>query len=82
MRHPIYLGWLLIVFGMPHMTATRLAFAVISSVYLIVAIPFEEPSLIDSFGDEYRRYRQIVRWRLILRLVGRAAAEGSADYRI
>jgi protein-S-isoprenylcysteine O-methyltransferase Ste14 len=64
-RHPIYLGWLLIVFGMPHMTATRLTFAVISSVYLIVAIPFEERSLIDGFGDEYRRYQQIVRWRLI-----------------
>jgi methanethiol S-methyltransferase len=64
-RHPIYLGWLLLVFGVPHMTATRLAFAVISSAYLVVAIPFEERSLVETFGDEYRRYQHVVRWRLI-----------------
>ena len=64
-RHPIYLGWLLLVFGVPHMTATRLAFAVISSAYLVVAIPFEERSLVEVFGDEYRRYQRSVRWRLI-----------------
>ena len=64
-RHPIYLGWLLLVFAVPHMTATRLAFAVISSAYLVVAIPFEERSLVEVFGDEYRRYREVVRWRLI-----------------
>lgn len=64
-RHPIYLGWLLLVFGVPHMTGTRLAFAAISSAYLIVAIPFEERSLIETFGDDYRRYQQAVRWRLV-----------------
>ena len=64
-RHPIYLGWLLLVFGVPHMTGTRLTFAVISSAYLIVAIPFEEQSLIETFGDDYRNYQQAVRWRLI-----------------
>jgi len=64
-RHPIYLGWLLIVFGVPYMTATRLAFAAISSAYLVVAIPFEEGSLVEMFGDEYRRYQLHVRWRLI-----------------
>ena len=64
-RHPIYLGWLLLVFGVPHMTATRLVFAVISSAYLVVAIPFEERSLVETFRDEYRRYQQAVRWRLI-----------------
>lgn len=64
-RHPIYLGWLLLVFGVPHMTGTRLAFAVISSAYLIVAIPFEERSLIEAVGDDYVTYRHAVRWRLI-----------------
>jgi methanethiol S-methyltransferase len=64
-RHPIYLGWVLVVFGVPHMTATRLAFAVISSAYLVVAIPFEERSLVEMFGDEYERYQQAVRWRLV-----------------
>jgi protein-S-isoprenylcysteine O-methyltransferase Ste14 len=64
-RHPIYLGWLLLVFGVPVMTGTRLAFAVISSAYLILAIPFEERSLVEQFGDEYRRYQQRVRSRLV-----------------
>ena len=33
-RHPIYLGWLLIVFATPVMTTSRLLFAVVSSAYL------------------------------------------------
>ena len=64
-RHPIYLGWVLLVFGTPHMTATRVAFAVISTAYLIAAIPFEERSLVGAFGEEYREYQRRVRWRLI-----------------
>jgi len=64
-RHPIYLGWVLLVFGTPHMTVSRLAFAAISTTYLIAAIPFEERSLIDAFGEQYRNYQRQVRWRLI-----------------
>lgn len=64
-RHPIYLGWLLIVFGTPVMTTTRLLFAVISSAYLVVAIPLEERSLIEVFGERYRAYQRQMRWRLI-----------------
>ena len=44
-RHPIYLGWILVVFSVGTMTMTRLVFAAISSVYLLVAIPFEERTL-------------------------------------
>jgi methanethiol S-methyltransferase len=64
-RHPIYLGWLLIVFGVPQMTWTRFEFAVVSSAYLVVAIPFEERSLVEAFGDTYRRYQTTVRWRMV-----------------
>ncbi|MDP1570295.1 MAG: methyltransferase [Vicinamibacterales bacterium] len=64
-RHPIYLGWLLMVFGAPVMTVDRLIWAVISSAYLIVAIPWEERSLIDTFGQTYRDYQQQVRWRIV-----------------
>ena len=41
-RHPIYLGWVLIVFAAPEMTTSRLLFAVTSTAYLVAAIPFEE----------------------------------------
>lgn len=64
-RHPLYFAWILVVFGTPHMTMTRVVFAVVSTAYLALAIPFEERSLLDIFGDRYREYRQKVRWRLV-----------------
>lgn len=64
-RHPIYLGWLLMMFGSPTMTSTRLLFAVVSSAYLLIAIPWEEKSLVEAFGDPYRAYQQQVRWRIL-----------------
>jgi protein-S-isoprenylcysteine O-methyltransferase Ste14 len=64
-RHPIYLGWVLLVFGAPAMTTGRLCFATVSTLYLIVAIPLEERSLTGEFGAAYARYRRQVRWRLI-----------------
>jgi protein-S-isoprenylcysteine O-methyltransferase Ste14 len=64
-RHPIYLGWLLIVFGGPDMTWTRVEFAIVSSAYLVLAVPFEERSLVDTFGDTYRAYQRRVRWRIV-----------------
>lgn len=67
-RHPIYLGWILMVFGSPTMTMSRLVMAVVSSTYLVIAIPWEEGSLIESFGDRYREYQRKVRWRLVPRL--------------
>jgi methanethiol S-methyltransferase len=64
-RHPIYLGWLLIVFGAPEMTWTRVEFAVVSSAYLFAAVPFEEKSLVDVFGEAYREYQRRVPWRIV-----------------
>ena len=64
-RHPLYFAWVLMVFGTPHMTMTRLTFAVLSTAYLAIAIPFEERGLLDVFGPEYREYQKRVRWRMI-----------------
>ena len=64
-RHPIYLGWVLMVFATPVMTTTRLSFAVVSTLYLIAAIPLEERLLIENFGDKYRAYQRQMRWRLL-----------------
>ena len=65
LRHPIYLGWVLLVFGAPDMTAGRLLFAVVSTAYLVVAIPIEERSLVHEFGQSYRDYQRQVRWRIV-----------------
>lgn len=64
-RHPLYLGWVLMVFGAAHVTGDRLAFAATTSLYLVIAIPWEEQSLRRSFGDDYLRYMRDVRWRMI-----------------
>lgn len=64
-RHPIYLGWMLMVFSAPTMTTNRLVFATVSSLYLLLAIPWEERSLINTFGDRYRAYQATVRWRVL-----------------
>jgi protein-S-isoprenylcysteine O-methyltransferase Ste14 len=64
-RHPIYFGWVLAVFGTPHMTGDRLAFAVMTTTYLVAAVPLEERSLRRTFGEEYARYTRAVRWRMI-----------------
>jgi methanethiol S-methyltransferase len=67
-RHPIYLGWMLMVFLAPTMTVNRLLFAAISSTYLILAIPWEEKSLVATHGDAYRDYQRLVPWRVVPRV--------------
>ena len=64
-RHPLYFGWLLATCGAAHMTGDRLIFAAISAFYLVIAVPFEERSLIASFGEDYTRYQRQVRWRMV-----------------
>lgn len=64
-RHPIYLGWFLMVFGVPTMTNTRLAFALVSCGYLVLAIPLEERSLRRASDGKYDEYIRTVRWKLI-----------------
>jgi protein-S-isoprenylcysteine O-methyltransferase Ste14 len=64
-RHPVYLGWLLAAFATPHLTGDRLAFAAISGGYLLLAVPWEERSLLRAFGEQYARYQRAVRWRVL-----------------
>jgi protein-S-isoprenylcysteine O-methyltransferase Ste14 len=64
-RHPVYFAWALFVLGAPTMTATRACFAVISTAYLMIAIPWEEQALVETFGQDYEAYRRRVRSRMI-----------------
>lgn len=64
-RHPIYSGWFLVVFSVPAMTATQLVFAVVSSVYLLIGMVFEERSLVEAAPRAYRDYQRDVRWKVI-----------------
>ena len=67
-RHPIYLGWILMVWPAPFMNGTRLVFAAISTLYLLAAIPFEERDLRRTFGEAYGHYADRVRFKILPRI--------------
>lgn len=59
-RHPQYLGWLMIFWGTPYMSAGHLLFAGGITVYIVTAIQFEERNLRQFIGPDYDAYRQQV----------------------
>lgn len=64
-RHPIYLGWVLMVGGASPMTTDRAVWAAVSTLYLVIAMPWEERTLSAAAGPAYQAYCRQVRWRLI-----------------
>lgn len=58
-RHPIYLGWFMVIWFAPVMTVAHLLFAVLTTLYIIRAIRWEEKDLLEAL-PEYDAYRQRV----------------------
>ena len=58
-RHPLYVGWIAVFWSTPVMTATHLFFALITTIYILVAIRFEERDLVAKH-PEYADYRRQV----------------------
>ncbi|MEL7451707.1 MAG: methanethiol S-methyltransferase, partial [Pseudomonadota bacterium] len=58
-RHPLYVGWLLIVWATPVMTIAHLVFALLATGYILVGIQLEERDLADMH-PEYRDYKKRV----------------------
>lgn len=83
MRHPIYLGFIIAFFAAPTMSQGRLFFAVVTTVYVLIAIQLEERDLIGVFGDRYRDYRRKVGMLLPIPPLrpGAAVAPGAIDDR-
>ena len=56
-RHPLYLGIVIALWSAPQMALGRLVRAAGLTAYVIVGARLEERDLVDTFGDEYRRYQ-------------------------
>lgn len=58
-RHPLYVGWFFAFWATPTMTITHLVFALLTSMYILVAIQLEERDLFNAH-PEYAGYRDRV----------------------
>ena len=59
-RHPLYLGWFFAFWMTPTMTVAHLVFAIATSVYILLAIQFEEHDMVREFGETYEDYKRRV----------------------
>lgn len=75
-RHPLLLGFLIAFWSTPRMSVGHLEFAVVITLYVLLAIQFEERDLVASHGDAYARYRESV--RMLIPLPRRRAKEAPA----
>lgn len=59
-RHPIYLGTLIVFWATPDMTLGHLILAIGMTIYTLIGIKFEEEDLKNLYGEDYRKYSQLV----------------------
>jgi protein-S-isoprenylcysteine O-methyltransferase Ste14 len=59
-RHPMYVGWLLAFWATPTMSFAHLLFAIGMTIYIFIAIRYEERDLLEFHGEAYADYRNKV----------------------
>ena len=59
-RHPLYAGFFLAFWATPQMSYGHLLLALGMSVYMLIAIRYEERDLVGLFGRDYEEYRKRV----------------------
>jgi protein-S-isoprenylcysteine O-methyltransferase Ste14 len=57
-RHPLMLGFVIAFWAAPTMSQGRLLFAVVTTLWILVAIQIEERDLVTGLGEPYQRYRE------------------------
>ncbi len=56
-RHPIYVGWIIVFWVAPTFSVGHLLFASAMTAYILVAVPLEERDLAEQLGEPYRSWR-------------------------
>jgi len=59
-RHPLYSTTLLMIWSYPDLTADRLLFNILFTVWIVAGTVLEERDLIAVYGDGYREYQRAV----------------------
>ncbi len=67
-RHPLYFFVLIAIWTAPVLTADRLLFNVLWTIWIVIGAFFEEKDLIEEFGDDYIEYLKKVPMLLPIRL--------------
>jgi len=57
-RHPLMLGFIIAFWAAPTMSQGRLLFAVVTTLWILIAIQIEERDLVDCIGEPYQSYRK------------------------
>jgi methanethiol S-methyltransferase len=57
-RHPLMLGFIIAFWSAPTMSQGRLLFAVVTTLWILIAIRIEERDLVEFLGEPYRQYRE------------------------
>ena len=58
-RHPLYVGWMMVFWFAPTMSASHLLFAIATTAYMLIAIQFEERDLVKALPG-YAAYKKRV----------------------
>jgi protein-S-isoprenylcysteine O-methyltransferase Ste14 len=76
-RHPLYIGWIVMFWAAPSMSAGHFLFSLTMTAYILVAIPMEERDLADALGEPYVRWRESTP-----AFVPGVGSQGAADVRV
>jgi protein-S-isoprenylcysteine O-methyltransferase Ste14 len=71
-RHPLYLFLILMIWSYPDLTADRLLFNVLWTIWMVVGTVLEERDLVAAFGDAYRAYQRKVPMLIPYRILARS----------